>query len=339
MEDIISRKSFAELTIKVNKLLKSQSWFQRYGVEFLVLGFRFVLFALSLWIFSFPGWIFKIVGMLMLSFNYYGIAITGTHETRHNSFAKTKGANRVWAYFFSDFWGGQSNIWWHRRHVLDHHNNCNIRGLEGVEFFFPGIDRYTYFFILPFLVVIWLGGHSAFFLRKKSMELALFLAAYSAGWAFHIGLFMLVLPIGYAVLATFIMRSLFAPVFMQIAVFNHIGLENPKSLLAWIKHQSITTRNLKPNWFLDGIGGNAFIECHLEHHLFPSLSNHMLSRIRPIVVEHLKKDGYPYYDVGYFTVLRDCLKNYRQWFDPAVINSILANQENESQNVRDESKG
>lgn len=110
------------------------------------------------------------------------------------------------------------------------------------------------------------------------------------------------------------MRSLFAPLFVHLAVFNHIDLENPKTKLPWIKHQTNTTRNLKRNWFLSGLGGSAFVECHVEHHLFPKLSNRMLLKIRPIVNKYLLKEGYAYFEETYFNCLKNCIKYYDEIF-------------------------
>ena len=51
---------------------------------------------------------------------------------------------------------------------------------------------------------------------------------------------------------------------------------------------------MKHGWFLNAIGGNAFIESHIEHHLFPTLSNNILTKIRPIIIKYLKKDVLDY---------------------------------------------
>ena len=111
------------------------------------------------------------------------------------------------------------------------------------------------------------------------------------------------------------MRSLFSPIFMHLAVFNHIGLDNPPQLLPWLPRQDATTRNIKPSWLLNGMGGNAFLECHLEHHLFPSLSNHLLAKIRPTVRAFLTEKGYQYREETYVSCLKNCLKHYHALFE------------------------
>lgn len=318
MEGLLSDGNFAELSSKVNALLKRQSWFELHGRELLVLALRIALFTIGFLIFAQRGLLATIVGMITLSYAYYAIGISGTHESRHGAFSRSAWANRLWAYFFSDFWVNQSNEWWHWRHVLKHHVHTNIRDGEPTLFFFPWLPAIVYFFIAPFLVTAWLLLYSVKFLLRTPLKLLAFLVAASAGWVFHVALFMTILPLGSAILATLVMRSLFAPLFMHIAVFNHIALPQFNDKPSWLPHQVKTTRNLKRNWFLDGIGGNAFIECHLEHHLFPTLSNHMLAKIRPLVIEHLKREGHVYIEEGYFTVLRHCLKNYKTIFTDAT---------------------
>src|SRR3990167_2501883 len=101
---MLDHQSFLQLSTEVKKILDKQSWFQRYGMEILFLLIRVVLFVLSFWIFSQPGWGAKIIGMLLISYNFYGIAITGTHEAGHRSWSSSILGNKIWGYFFSDFW-------------------------------------------------------------------------------------------------------------------------------------------------------------------------------------------------------------------------------------------
>lgn len=70
------------------------------------------------------------------------------------------------------------------------------------------------------------------------------------------------------------------------------------------------------------MGGNAFIECHIEHHLFPKLSNRMLAKIRPIVVQHLKDEGYQYIEETYRQCLKNCLKNYHTIFKSSPLETV-----------------
>ena len=319
---LLSQKHFAALSGEVREILKKQTWWQQHGYEAVFFFLRLTLFALGLLIFAQNGWPEKIIGMLIASYAFYGVGITGTHETRHSSFATKERWNRLWACFFLEFWAGQSNLWWHHRHVATHHVYTNVPNKEPKQFFYPWINKYVYFFVLPYLVTIWLFVHSVIFLWGKWKQLFIFLLLQTAGWALHIYLFSLILPLPYALLATLIMRSLFSPMFVHLAVFNHIGLDNPERKIPWLPHQSRTTRNLRPHWLINGMGGNAFVECHIEHHLFPTLSNRMIKKIRPNVKKYLEKEGHMYVEEGYISCLANCLKYYNEIFDAHPIQVV-----------------
>jgi len=313
-EELFSRQHFVELSSRVQELIKQQSWWQLHGQEWVNLAIRLACFAASFIVFAQPGWAWKTIGILLLSYFYYGIGITGTHETSHLSFVRSFRGNRFLAYFFSDFWASQSNLWWKHRHVDVHHVYTNVPSHEPKIFFYPWLNKYVFFFLLPYLVTLWLIGHSINYLKRRWPQLLLFLGLTMAGWAFHVWLFSTVVSIGWAIAATFAMRSLMAPIFVQLAAFNHIGLEDPETRLPWLPHQTMTTRNLQPHWFLNGMGGNAFVECHIEHHVFPRLSNNILAKIRPITMEFLKKEGYTYKEETYWSLLKNCLKYYHELF-------------------------
>ena len=314
MNEFLSRRDYMELSREVKALFDRQSYLQAHGWELLIFGARALLFAFGYAVccrFEQGG---RAAGILVMAYAYYGIAITGVHEASHKSFVGTAAANKRWLSFFSDFWSAQSGEWWHERHVILHHVHTNVPGKDPPLFVYPWLNKYLYFFVTPFLVSFWLVYHSVEFLLEKGISPVRYLALAAAGWAFFIALFAHLMPLGPAVLTAFVMRSLFAPVFMHLAAFNHIGLENPSRRAAWLPHQTKTTRNLKPHWFLSGMGGNAFVESHLEHHLFPALSNRLLARVRPLVLGFLDQKGYEYVEVPYWDCLKESLRFYDDFF-------------------------
>lgn len=316
VDETLAERDFLVLSREVKALAGRTGWLEAHGVELLIFGLRGLLFAAGYALCARGGrWPF-VGGLLVMSYAYYGIGITGVHEASHGSFVDSAWGNRLWSYFFSDFWSAQSSDWWYHRHVVLHHAHTNVPEKDPPLFTYPWLDKRVYFFAAPYLVAFWLVIHSALFLRRRPAALALYLTLWAAGWAFHVWLFARLLPLGAAVLAAFVMRSLFAPVFMHLAVFNHSGLDSPRERRPWLPHQSRTTRNLKRHWFLTGIGGNAFVECHLEHHLFPSLSNRLLAAIRPLVRARLQEAGYSYVEQGYWDCLQDNLDHYDAYSSP-----------------------
>jgi fatty acid desaturase len=321
VQTLVSQEQFRELSKRVQIVLSHQ---KKRGYRFELLAFfvRLGLYACGILLFSFGGWLFQLIGLVLASFGFYAVAITGTHETRHGCFQQSERLNRLWAYFFSDFWSGQSNVWWHHRHTLVHHTQTNIPSKEPSLFYYPWIKPFVYFFIAPFFVNGWLFVNSVKFLKSQPGPLLTYLLLQTLGWLFHIWVFALFVSWPLAIVFAVLMRALFAPLFMHIAVFNHIGLPELDRKPAWLPHQSITTRNLKPHILLTLFGGNAFIECHIEHHLFPNISNHLLGKIHPIVRSFLKEQGYAYTEEGYISCLNYCLKSYHQIFQRSPIHVI-----------------
>lgn len=321
MDEAISREDFISLSREVKAFFDRQTYLQAHGWELLIFGLRALLFAAGYALCFAPARPALWTGIGVMAYAYYGIGITGVHEASHKSFVRSAAGNRRWLLFFSDFWSAQSGDWWHYRHVVLHHVHTNVPSKDPPLFVYPWLDKYLYFFVTPFLVSFWLVFNSVAYLRESGKSVARYLVLMTAGWAFHVALFWRLLPLGAAVLAVFVMRSFFAPVFLHLAVFNHSGLDFPRARRAWLPHQTRTTRNLKRHWFLTGMGGNAFVECHLEHHLFPGLSNRILARIRPLVRGYLKKGEYDYVEEGYWACLADSLRHYDRLSapDPAAV--------------------
>ncbi len=307
------------LSEEISRALAGMSWWQKHGRESLHFFLRALLFCAGFLIFTHSALGWRAFGIAVMSYAFYGIAITGTHESSHGSFFASKRLNRAALFFFSDFWGGQSGEWWYHRHVRVHHVYPNVPSREPQEFYFPWLHKSLYFFAAPLLAPAWVFGYSVWFLWGSWLRLARYVALCLAGWVLLVALLSTQVPLGWAVVCAYLVRSVFAPVFMHLAVFNHLGLETLDEPKPWLLLQTKTTRNLRSHWFLQGIGGNAFLECHIEHHLFPAVSNRMLAHIRPVVMRYLRKEGYEYHEMSYFQCLGHCLRNYETLFPEADV--------------------
>lgn len=317
--DLLSQTQFAELSKQVQEVVKKFSPNEQYTRELLIFGLRLLLFIGGFLLFSTPILLVKIFALITISYAYFGIGLTGTHETAHRSFVRSPKLNIVLSYIFSDFWASQSNLWWYKRHVQVHHAYTNMPEHDPQIFYYRWINRFVFFFVVPYLMIFWLIAHSIKFLWGRPKELSLYLVSMIAGFIFQTWLFTLVTPtLFWAVICMIAMRIMFAPIFVHLAIFNHAGLFEPESKPPWLPHQTKATRNLKRNWFIDGLGGNGFVACHIEHHLFPTFSNHMLAQIHPVVQTYLAQHGYEYREDGYLTCLGICLRKYKELFTTTV---------------------
>jgi len=89
---------------------------------------------------------------------------------------------------------------------------------------------------------------------------------------------------------------------------NHIGmpLVAKDSKVGFMERQVLSSRNIKPSWFMDVMMGG--LNYQIEHHLFPSMPRPQLKRARILVQEFCEAKGIKYTEVsfskGYASVLR-----------------------------------
>lgn len=288
----------------------------RWGYEVLYTFVRFSLYAAGLQLFFFEGRLSKALAMVIMSYAYYGLVITGTHETSHNCFVGSPRLNRWLGYFFADFMSGQSADWWHTRHIKTHHAYTNIMDKDPPLFIYPWMNKYVFFFGVPVFAEAWIIGSSIQY-HLKHPGLLRWLLLTVAGFALQAWPFASTLGWPLALIYVYGIRTVFAPLFMHLAVFNHIGLDFPTERDEWVRHQLHTTRNVSWNWFLAGFGGNAFLDTHLEHHVFPHLSNHMLVAVRPVLKDYCQSNAIEYRETSYLGVLKECLDGYQHLMDQA----------------------
>ncbi|MGE3279282.1 MAG: fatty acid desaturase [Candidatus Altimarinota bacterium] len=318
MDVTLSPDDFKELSKDIREVMQKLNWYETHGIEWVKAGLKFLLFFGGWLIFALPHLAFQILGITIMSYAFTSIGISGIHEASHQSMAKSRRWNLFAAYFFTEFWVSKSHDWWRWRHVETHHPHTNVINKEPMLFYVPWFHKYVYFFLMPYVVVPWIIASSIWHLRKNPIELLIYLSISTLGYLSQASLFLILgYSWGISLLLVFVMRSIFAPLFLHIAVFNHIGLPyfDAEPRPEWMTLQSKTTRNIKPNWFLKILGGNAFLDGHIEHHLFPHLSNHAISKVREKIVTFLKKRGYEYREEGYVSCLRQCLKHYHLIFD------------------------
>ena len=89
------------------------------------------------------------------------------------------------------------------------------------------------FFVLPVLLPAWLLVFSLkFLMRRRGLKaLIIYSLLMALGWSAEIYLFGQAVSLPWATAAAYLTRSIFAPVFLQLAVFNHLGLHKPEEPL------------------------------------------------------------------------------------------------------------
>jgi fatty acid desaturase len=141
---------------------------------------------------------------------------------------------------------------------------------------------------------------------------------FAAGYALHFGLWALLLAQGAPQLLSF--AAVFVPVTLSVAGIIHLQLilshaytprlfeEEQRAVgmqLQAICNQNITT-TFADDWFHGGL------QHHIEHHLFPRLPRHSLSKVRPYVRELCEKHGLPYRTDPFLVAVRDLMRSLYQ---------------------------
>lgn len=96
---------------------------------------------------------------------------------------------------------------------------------------------------------------------------------------------------------------------------QHIGLAmfSPTRRPKRIYQMTHGVLNLPRNPLLDWTFGHSLINCHVEHHLFPFLSDNMCLKVKPIVSKYLKEKELPYQEDSYLSRLRLFFHRYQEF--------------------------
>ncbi|NXB29592.1 FADS6 desaturase, partial [Eulacestoma nigropectus] len=308
-----------ELSELVQKVVKSSSWWERHGVDISILACSFLLLPAGFLCLQSAQAIPFLVGVLTLGVVHHTLTVKGSHLASHNALTESKSWGKVWAIFFIELCSAFTVEQATYNHVKIHHGYTNVIGLgDSSTWKLPFLNRYIYMFIAPLAVPILTPLVALDLLRNVEWKAALrtlccmFLGFYCHYWLLlHVSGFQSPWS---ALLCMLLTRSLLAHPYIHVNIFQHIGLpmfaadRKPKR----IHLMSLGVLNLPRNALLDWSFGHSLISCHVEHHLFPSLSDNMCLKIKPIVSQYLKQKKLPYNEDTYSSRLWLFLQRYEE---------------------------
>ncbi|OXB56262.1 hypothetical protein ASZ78_006445 [Callipepla squamata] len=295
----------AELSERVHEVVRSSSWWERHGVDICILTCSLLALPAGFLCLRSAHAIPFLAGVLTLGVGYHTLAVKGSHLASHNALTKSKSWGKLWAVFFIE--------------VSLHHGYTNVIGLgDSSTWKLPFLNRYIYMFVAPLAVPIITPLVALDLLRNVETRAALrTVCLMSLGLCCHYCLLRHVSGFQSpwsALLCMLLTRSLLAHPYIHVNIFQHIGLpmfaanRKPKR----IQQMSLGVLNLPRNALLDWCFGHSLISCHVEHHLFPSLSDNMCLKIKPIVSQYLKEKRLPYNEDTYSSRLRLFLRKYEE---------------------------
>ncbi|KAM3860132.1 fatty acid desaturase 6 [Diretmus argenteus] len=308
-----------ELTRLVQKMVKESSWWERRGIDCSILAGAFLCLPPAFLLLGSSHILWFSVGMLLMGLAHAVITIKGTHLASHAALSESQAWGEFWAVFFIEICGSFTARVGVHAHVKMHHAHTNVIGLgDSSTWKIPFLPRTVYLFIAPLAVPIitplvalaQLKGHSL--AQAVRTILMVTLGVYSQYW-------LLINVSGFqspysTFLCMLVCRAMFSLPYIHVNIFQHIGLPmfSPTCRPKRIYQMTHGVLNLPRNPLLDWTFGHSLINCHVEHHLFPFLSDNMCLKVKPIVSKYLKEKELPYQEDGYLSRLRLFFHKYQE---------------------------
>lgn len=308
-----------ELTRLVQKMVRESSWWERRGIDCSILAAAFLCLPPAFLLLASAQLLWFSAGILLMGVAHAVITIKGTHLASHGGLSESQAWGKFWAIFFIEICGSFSARAGVQGHIKMHHAHTNVIGLgDSSVWKVPFLPRIVYLFIAPLAVPIItplvalgeLKGHSLAHVVRTVLMITLGL--YSQYW-------LLINVSGFnsplsALLCMLVCRAMFSVPYIHVNIFQHIGLPmfSPTCRPKRIYQMTHGVLNLPRNPVLDWIFGHSLINCHVEHHLFPFLSDHMCLKVKPVVSKYLTEKQLPYQEDSYFSRLNIFFHKYQE---------------------------
>ncbi|XP_030195240.1 fatty acid desaturase 6 [Gadus morhua] len=308
-----------ELSRLVQRSVKESSWWERRGVDCSILAGALLCLPPAFLLLGSSQPLCFTAGVLLMGAAHGALTIKGAHLASHGSLSGSQAGADFWASFFIEICSSFPARAGVHGHIKMHHAHTNIIGLgDSSVWKVPCLPRSVYLFLAPLglpvitpLVALGeLRNHSVFYALRTVLYISL--GFYSQYWLLlNVSGFQS--PSG-ALMCMMVCRAMFSLPYIHVNVFQHIGLpmfsakQRPKRIFQ-MTHGVL---NLPRNPLLDLVFGHSLISCHVEHHLFPFLSDHMCLKIKPIVSSYLKAKKLPYQEDRYLSRLRIIFDRYQE---------------------------
>ncbi|XP_043941110.1 fatty acid desaturase 6 [Protopterus annectens] len=308
-----------ELSLLVQKTVRNSSWWERRGLDISIIAFGFICaFAGFLLLASSDAFPF-LLGFTLLGVAHTVITVKGSHLASHNALTESKCWSKFWIVFFLEVCSAFTAEKGAHAHVKLHHAHTNIIGLgDSSTWKLPFLNRYVYMFIAPLAVPVITPLVALSLLWDVPLKVALrtiFLISLGL-WANY---WLLINISGFqsvwsAILCMFLSRALLSIPYVHVNIFQHIGLAMflPEKRPKRMQQMSYGVLNLPRNPILDWSFGHSLINCHVEHHLFPNLSDQLCLKVKPVVSKYLTEQHLPYNEDTYLSRLKMFIRQYEE---------------------------
>uniref|UniRef100_G1RI29 Fatty acid desaturase domain-containing protein n=1 Tax=Nomascus leucogenys TaxID=61853 RepID=G1RI29_NOMLE len=256
------------MEVLVQDVVRTSSWWERHGVDCAILALSLLALPAGFLCLRSENALVFASGITVLGVCHYTLTVKGSHLATHGALTESKRWSKIWPLFFVEVCTA---------FTAEHATHGHVR----ITWRLPCLNRYVYMFLAPFLLPIATPLVAVERLRKVECGTALrTLALISLGLYSHYWLLLNMSGFKNPSLALgcmFLTRSLLAHPYLHVNIFQHIGLpmfsrdNKPRQ----IHMMSLGVLNLARLPVLDWAFGHSIISCHVEHHLFPRLSDNM----------------------------------------------------------------
>ncbi|XP_068162066.1 fatty acid desaturase 6 isoform X1 [Antennarius striatus] len=308
-----------ELTRLVQMVVKESSWWEKRGFDCSILAAAFLCLPPAFLLLGSSQTLCFSAGMLLMGVAHAVITTKGTHLASHGALSESKTLGKLWAIFFIEICGSFSARAAIQGHIKMHHAHTNVIGLgDSSVWKVPFLPRTIYLFIAPLAVPIITPLVALAHLKEHSWGHMgrtiplMTLGLYSQYWLLiHVSGFLSPLS---ALLCMLVCRAMFSVPYVHVNIFQHIGLNmfSTTSRPKRIYQMTHGVLNLPRNALMDLLFGHSLINCHVEHHLFPFLSDHMCLKVKPLVSKYLTEKKLPYQEDSYLSRLRLFFHKYKE---------------------------
>ncbi|CAH6776392.1 fatty acid desaturase 6 [Phodopus roborovskii] len=310
----------SELERQVQDVVRASSWWERRGVDCAILALSLLALPAGFLCLRVHNVLAFATGITILGMCHYTLTVKGSHLATHGALTESKRWSKILMIFFVEVCTAFPAEFGKFNHVNMHHGYTNVVGLgDSSTWKMPCLNRYVYMFLAPLFIPILTPLVALERLRKEELRVALrtlsfiSLGLYSQYW-------LLLNVSGFkspssALACMLLARSLLAHPYLHVNIFQHIGLpmfsldKKPRR----IHMMSLGVLNLPRQPVLDWAFGHSLISCHVEHHLFPWLSDHMCLKVKPLVSKFLHDKQLPYNEDSYVARFRLFLSHYEEF--------------------------
>lgn len=313
--------TFAELNDKVQSLCSKATWWEKWGEDCaILLGSLILILPIGLLLMRHENIPLFVLGMVCMGYVHHMFAVKGAHLFGHRSLGFSEKWDSFFTWFSTELIGTFPYDVACKAHIKIHHPHTNIIGLgDSSTWRVSFLPMVLYMLVMPLflpLIAVIAGIGTLLKSDKPSTRLLTYILTVFLGYCAQYTLYTSISGLSplTALLCCCVTRSIFMIPYIHVNIFQHIGLcmfdrDNRPDRLTQMSNGVL---NLPRNPLLDWNFGHSIISCHVEHHLFPTLSDAMCIKVKPTVKKYFEGKGLTYHERSYSNRFHLFILNYQE---------------------------